>query len=79
MKTTKEALIEIRKMANTLNAQDPGPAWQIMLDLLDDLDELEKKCSWQAEMLERVHTDLLRGNGDTEDQWLADLERGPKE
>lgn len=50
MKTTKEQQGLIRKMVVDLNNKDPGPAWLIMLELLDDLDSLESR----VEMLENV-------------------------
>jgi hypothetical protein len=41
VKNTKEQLEAIRLMATTINDKNPGPAWQIMLELVSDIDELE--------------------------------------
>lgn len=65
-------------MANTLNAKDPGPVWQIMIDLLDDLDTLEAKCEWQIGIIERMKPWLVGHEEFPEfDKLKADLERGP--
>lgn len=43
MRHTTEVKDAIFKMANELNAKDPGPVWIIIMDLLTEIWELERE------------------------------------
>lgn len=84
MNKSKEVREAIRKMASELNEKDPGPAWQIMLDLLDDIQALESKYVWQAEMLNRAfpmvckaEMEAAKGEPHPSEVWICDYDKGP--
>ena len=79
MKTTKEQRDRTRAIAEK---RDPEWASSLVIELLDDLESLESRCAWQAEMLERAKSIFTTQLGfDTPKhilKWITDLEKGPK-
>jgi hypothetical protein len=88
MKTTKEDRKELRARASwaLLDAHMDNEDFDSSVTVrrvCDDLDTLEAKCAWQADLLERAVLFANRYDKDytglTARQWLSDLEKGPKD
>lgn len=80
MKTTKEERSVLRIVARTRDSETYRAEFNVILQLLDDLDTLEARLSEATALLQAARVIIVQdGNQQESETWLADLEKFNKE